>query len=464
MKKHRSLVLVMLFVVGIVTAPLSLFVERAAAASLTSNYQSQLVFDTDDNPVLNDDPATTATFVGAGISHGSDGGSGQTTSDSNLNQIYTWRLPELTDSICSHAQLTSLHITANVTADTEGNPDLSALMLYRIDGSSQYNLGDYTVQQGVDYATSTGFFTPPDNDGVYGAVRGSASVFGGQLTGQLEATWDLSSYDPTDQFGIMVQQDSQDGSVNLRTAIQDVELTYDNANCVYDGSATKTLLNPSSVHPGGQATYEITVTNKGNEPLPFNAAEDRGIYDIYSPSLTYASVSSDDVDVICTHYGTLGDVFSGDPSSIAPYQNHTDYDITLCASQSSAVMQPGDSWKYRVTFTVGSDATNITNMVSWPLVFDNAIDPGLVPFVQAIGDIEPGGPDLIDLIMSGNLTSDNVSVISYDFPAESASAATDKDGQLAYTGTPTIAFAGLGAITLIAGIHTAHSRRRYMHM
>ncbi len=220
---------------AILAAQLAVAVPVANAAPQTINNPG-LTYDGSDDPVLNDNPNTTATFGGIGIDSGvGTVGPTATASDSNVNQTYTWRLNSLADQMCSQATLTSLRIQANVTADTEGDPDLSAIFLYRIDGSDVYALGDYTINSGTDYSTATGGFTPPDGDGLYGVVRGTAVQFGGSLAGAIDATWDLSSFSPTDTFGIMIQQDSQDGSVNLQTTISTIDLEYDDANCLVDG-------------------------------------------------------------------------------------------------------------------------------------------------------------------------------------------------------------------------------------
>ncbi len=430
-----------------VAAQLFVFVRPAAAATATL----PLTF-TSDNPRLNSDPSTTANFNALTINNGSEGAPGATTADTNLNQIYTWRLPDLTTQVCSQAALTSLRVVADVSAATLGNPDLSALFAYRVDGSDQYNLGNYTIQQGTDYATSTGFATPPNNGGIFGVVRGSAPVFGGQLNGQLEATWDLSSYDATDQFGLMVQQDSQDGSVDLQTSISTVELTYDDSNCVYDGAVTKTLLDPASVHPGGTATYEIVLTNNGTEAIGVNGLEDRGVYEIPSSSLIYQSVSSTDIpDIACTDYGAIPDVVGNDQDQLVPYHNHLTSHMLLCASQSSALIPAGESRSFQVTFAVSADATRITNLVSYVIEGD----PGLVVFAGLLGSITPEGPDMIDMILDNSVSVDNAAVADYTFPiVDSASAPT----KLASSGSALVAPVTL--LTLGVGLTAIYILRR----
>lgn len=239
-------------------------IQPVQAAPQSQNLNGNLTFDPDDNPRLNANPATTVTFGGVGINNGSEGASGQTTADANVNQIYTWRLPNLSDHICSNAQLTSLRIVADVSATVEGTPDLAALMLYRIDGSDTYNVGSYTVQQGVDYAPSTGVITPPGNEGIYGVVRGTDPALGGQLAGQLEATWNLSSFDTTDNFGVMIQQDSEDGTVDLQTTISTLELSYDDENCTFSSDSGTVTDGSSGLTSGlaetGSSSYMYVVS------------------------------------------------------------------------------------------------------------------------------------------------------------------------------------------------------------
>jgi hypothetical protein len=451
LKKVTALALSLLFAstIGMVN------VQQVQAAPQTQDLNNTFTFSPSDNPRLN--PTTTTTYGAFGINNGSEGASGQTTADTDLNQIYTWRLPDLSERICSNARLSSLRLVANVTASTEGDPDLAALMLYRIDGSDSYNVGNYTVQQGVDYAPATGVGTPPNNEGIYGVVRGTDSLFGGQLVGQLEATWDLTGFGADDTFGIMIQQDSQDGSVDLQTALSTVELTYDDEDCLYDGAITKTLLNPGAVTPGGQAVFEITVTNNGNEPLPFNAIEDRGIYDIASPSLMYQGVSSNNVDVSCQDIGVTGDLFVSSPSESLPYQNHLDYSLIMCRSASSQSILPGESRSFQMTFNVTQDAVSVTNFAIWVLSFDTKDDPGTDSINQAVASLESGGLDMLDLILSGSLVSDNVSLVSHTFTASTegdvASAVSTGD-DLAGTGSSSYAYvlSAAGVLMLSMGV------------
>jgi hypothetical protein len=423
-KTHKSKLQALILVIGFaLVQTLALASPVVAAPQQTplggTSSGVNLTFDDNDDPLLNDDPTTTATYGGFGINSGSEGSPEQTTADSGTNRRYTWRTPSLRDQLplCSNAQLTSLRVQADVTTTTEGDPDLVTLALYRIDGADMYSLGNYTVQQGYDVAPTTAFVTPPNGLGVYAVGRGTPAQLGGQIAGTLEATWDLSSFDIDDQFGIMIQQDAEDGSTDVQTTIQTVELTYDNEDCVVDGAITKTLLNPDTVSPGGQAVFEITVTNNGTEPLPFNINEDTGIFDLFTPSLSLVSTVSEDVDVECQDLGVIPDVFGGgDPSSLLPYQNHLDHHLSICRSQSSAVIPVGETWIYTMTFDVSDDATGFVNFVSWPIISGQFIDPGMVPFIQATGSLTPGGDDLIDMVLRNEISSDNVAIVSYSFP------------------------------------------------
>jgi hypothetical protein len=418
-----------------------------------------LTFDDNDDPLLNDDPTTTATYGGLGINSGSEGTPEQTSADSGTNLRYTWRMPSLRDQLplCSNAQLTSLRVVADVTATSEGDPDLVTLAVYRIDGANMYALGDYTISQGYDVAPTTAFVTPPNGLGVYAVGRGTPAQLGGQIAGTIEASWDLSSFDIDDQFGIMVQQDTEDGSTDVQTTIQTVELTYDDENCVVDGAITKTLLNPTTVAPGGQAMFEVTVTNNGTDPLPFNAQEDRGIFDIFSPSLELVSTESDDVDVECQDFGMLIEAFAGgDPGQSIPYQNHLDYRLALCTSQSSALIPVGETWSFTTTFNVSPDAEGFTNFLSWALVFEPLADPGLVPFIEIINELIEGGDDIIDVALRGDIVSDNVAFVEYVFPVSSVTP-TPTENNLASSGTG-IVYGGFALIVLGVGVVSV---RRY---
>jgi hypothetical protein len=219
----------------------------ANAAVQTTNLD--LTANSSDNPLFNSETDTTASFNGIGITNNSTEASGSSTSlDSDLNHIYTWRLSP-SDSICSEATLQGLSLSSTASAEVEGNPDLSAMMLYAVEPSRQYNVGNYTITSGVDYADVTGFFTPPNNLGIYGVIRGTATVFGGSIAGVMEATWDVSSFPIGTQFGVMVQQDTEDGTSALQTTIDEAILSYDDSECAVV-SPLSTTPTPSSPKTG----------------------------------------------------------------------------------------------------------------------------------------------------------------------------------------------------------------------
>lgn len=203
--------------------------SQTSAASKTVEFE--LTKNTTDNPLFNDSPTTTANFVDINITNNTVAATDSTTSqDSELNHIYTWRL-SLTEPLCSAAKLESIRLSSMTSVGNAGDPDLAALMLYRADGSDQYNLGNYTVTSGFDYSIGTGFATPPNNIGIKGVVRGTADELGGVLPGALDATWDVSGLPLNSQFGIMIQQDSENDTTDLQTTVETAELTYDDSDC-----------------------------------------------------------------------------------------------------------------------------------------------------------------------------------------------------------------------------------------
>ena len=416
---------------------------QAAPKTFRQMNSGTLSYNSTDNPRLNADPATTATFNGSGISHGSEGSPAQTTSDTNTNQIYTWRLEDLRDNICGNAVLTSLRVQASVNVNNVGNPDLAALSVYRIDGSNLYNLDDYTVSDGVDYATATGAFTPPNNGGISGVVRGSDPVFGGTLAGGLEAEWDLSDYDINDSFGIMIQQDSQDGSTDLQTAINTVDIEYDDAACVKDSAITKTLVNQADVKPGGTAIYEIKISNNGTDPIYVGGNESTLIYDIASPELTFVSANN---GYGCEDGGTLQDVFGNEPDDARMYHNHLHYKFIMCGTEDGVVLQPGESTQFRMNFKVSSSAKSIINTAGYGIggSEDGPQDPGALALLSSFSTIQQDGPDLLDLIISRQLVTDNFAFSSFNFTSTNSTS-------LANTGSSTPLYIMVSAILTLFG-------------
>ncbi|MCA9331186.1 hypothetical protein KC957_03985 [Candidatus Saccharibacteria bacterium] len=437
MRKLSLLGILGLFVFATIATQLQLFTSSAFAATRTqsANLTGQAGGDTP---------------LGGGVTFGnvSDNSTGIT--PTNEYYVYAWDV-DLTQPPCTNAQLTGLHIIADTVADTEGDPDGVTLAVMTDDGGGATPLLTYSPPvSGQDSGTGIGRLNT--------STPNPPTILDLGIAGPLETTWDLTGYDTNDPLSIVVSHDAQDGTVGEQTTLSTVELTYDDANCVYDGAIQKTLLNADSVKPGGQAVYEITVTNKGNEPLPFNAQEDRGIYDLPSKSLSYQSVESSDVDVECQDAGDLGTLFGGDPNTSLPYQNHLDYHMVLCSSQSSALIPPGESWSYRLTFDVASDATNITNFVSWVLITENWVDPDMVAVATAATSLTPGGQDMIDLLLSGAISADIVSVVSHDFTA--AGSASARGDTLAYTGQPMARVGIAGVAVLLSGGFILQNKRR----
>lgn len=439
----------------IISLGISLFAHATPARAATQTVSPGLT-STSDNPRLNSDPATTATFNGYNIQNGTESSTGVTSSDSGLNQIYTWRLNDISTLVCSQAHLTSLHVVANVATPTEGNPDLAALAVYRVDGADTYNLGNYSIASGVDYAPQTGLFTPPGGAGISGVVRGTAPEFGGNIAGNIDATWDISALSPADSLGILVQQDSEDGTTDLQTSITTLEVTYDDSACVVDGTVTKTLQNPSSVVPGGTATFEIALGNNGTETITINASE--GIFsDISSPSLTYQRVDSTDInDFGCQTLGTVQQMVNNDQSQVAAYRNHLNYNVTMCASTASITLNPGQTKKLYMTFSVASNATNISNVAVFiPSPVFNVYDQGLNELANLVNTVQTGDKDIFDTLLSGQGSSNNISLVSYDLTSSAATelAASGSGGLLLIN--------ALGVVGLVVSAVAIGRRERY---
>jgi hypothetical protein len=207
-------------------------VGSASAAPQQYDYVSSggLVYSTSDNPRVNSNPSTTTTY-GAVLTRGSELAPGETTVDSGTNLFYTWKLDDLTSRTCSQASIESIHAVANVTATTEGTRDLAAVGLYVLDGTGGYMLDNYAITTGVDFRTSSAGFTPPNNEGIFAVGRGTFGDLGGVISGQLDATWDVSGLPLSSEIGVIVQNDAENSTVDLQTTFQSIVVNYDDSSC-----------------------------------------------------------------------------------------------------------------------------------------------------------------------------------------------------------------------------------------
>ena len=253
-------------------------VGGASAAPQQYDYVSSggLVYSTSDNPRMNSNPSTTTTY-GAVLTRGSELAPGETTVDSGTNLFYTWKLDDLTSRTCSQASIESIHAVANVTATTEGTPDLAAVGLYVLDGTGGYMLDNYAITTGVDFRTSSAGFTPPNNEGIFAVGRGTFGDLGGVISGQLDATWDVSGLPLSSEIGVIVQNDAENSTVDLQTTFQSIVVNYDDSGCSTN--------QPPTINPTTPKTSTSTKTPTGTVVSPgasLNAA------DLDGDTLTYA--------------------------------------------------------------------------------------------------------------------------------------------------------------------------------
>ncbi len=143
--------------------------------------------------------------------------------------VYTWHITMPT--LCNGAQIQSMRLITDT--QTQNETPLSGLFLALYGGSDSLVFrSNYTINDGkgedLDTWWAAPFATPAIDRGIGDNGEFPAAL---GLAGQLDATWDLSTYIPGDTLGIYVQHWFNGSTTIAQTTIQSVQLTYDDANC-----------------------------------------------------------------------------------------------------------------------------------------------------------------------------------------------------------------------------------------
>ncbi|HRV76386.1 MAG: hypothetical protein H6799_00165 [Candidatus Nomurabacteria bacterium] len=148
----------------------------------------------------------------------------------NEGHWYGWTFNVADLLPCPSATLHSLHILANNSLETEGNPDWSVMSLSNVvDGTSSPVIPQRPVTQGFSPDVAPHFvgrwsvgsenFPPATSEWSIG------------IEGPMEATWDVSGLDLNNDFLLAVGHDAEDETVGLQTTIQSVEALFDDSSC-----------------------------------------------------------------------------------------------------------------------------------------------------------------------------------------------------------------------------------------
>jgi len=181
----------------------------------------------------------------------------------NSPRGYTWRLeiPEL----CSGAELLSLRIVTETTAEDEEPTTGVILTPYRVNNLTMFD--EYIINGGNGEDTNT--WVPAlfaeDSPAI---DRGASGSFGPNPTfpadlgmnGTLDGTWDISGY-PADQgLGVYVQHWMAGDTATAQTTIQSATLTYDDSGCSLTNSRdadSSTDSEQAELAGTGENTYVI---------------------------------------------------------------------------------------------------------------------------------------------------------------------------------------------------------------
>ena len=169
---------------------------------------------------------------------------------------YNWRanFPKL----CSGAQLQSIHLVTDSSAQNETGLSGIFLAVYRTDNLVPIN--NYSINVGEDgntwAPTAFGQATIPF---VYRGIGDGVNTFPASLgfDGRIDAVWDITGYEQND-VGIYIQQ-IVDNSVTAQTTIESIDLTYDDTNCVR--AASQASASDTSNDTTNSAQLAATGTN-----------------------------------------------------------------------------------------------------------------------------------------------------------------------------------------------------------
>ena len=163
---------------------------------------------------------------------------------------YTWRVT-VPATLCEGAQIKSLRVRTNTTADVDDAGSGVVVATYPI-ASGVINT-NYGVNGGLGEDMNTwmpalsGAPTPAiDRGSEAGGMFWPANL---GLAGQLDGTWDISGAQPGDQFGIFVEHLFFGAATEgVQTTIESAQIIYDDANCAI--------------------AVDTTPDNEGSNPVP----------------------------------------------------------------------------------------------------------------------------------------------------------------------------------------------------
>ncbi|MBP6880355.1 LPXTG cell wall anchor domain-containing protein [Candidatus Saccharibacteria bacterium] len=171
---------------------------------------------------------------------------------------YSWRAD--LSSLCTGAQIQNIRLTTNTIAQNEAAVGGVFLGLYNT--NDLVLLNNYTIATGEDgntwlpVAFGQSSFATVDR-GLGDGVNFFPASLG--YAGRLDATWDITGYNQ-DDIGIYIQQWIGGQTTTAQTTIETAELTYDDAGCASQASASQT----TSSAPEGNAPTSAQLPATGS--------------------------------------------------------------------------------------------------------------------------------------------------------------------------------------------------------
>ncbi len=388
--------------------------------------------------------------ITASAGNGSSVGAGIITFGSSSSNSF------LGNSIYSNAglgvDLAPAGFTANDTNDADSGPNgllnfPSNLTYYEAGGNTvtDYQLdvpaGNYRVE----------FFSSPTADP---SGYGEGKVYLGyqDITSNGSGSQNFSHVlSGTSHTNITATTTLKDGSADGFGPTSEFSAVAEEVAGPADLALTKTLLNPQSIVAGGNASYQITLTNNGPTAVDLTMLNGTNInpfagflfIDFLPSQLTYTGNTNS--DITCTNLGTT--------LSSAVAGQHADYNAIACAyNQGSGSLASGESIVDTLNVSISNDAE--LKFVNYALAPAIDVDPDSGAIMTAVITAFGGGgsPDLIDAMVS--LEPNNFAVASIP-PSESGGQDSGNASQvLAATGANEFFWYAIGGVLLLWSIRS----------
>jgi LPXTG-motif cell wall-anchored protein len=210
-------------VAAMVTMQFAVFVSRVYAAPVTATVPTIALGLND--PIIMDDPNTELSNPASAVSTGQQVGGDVDNTDDARTFRYAWRAN--LDSLCQGARVTAVRVVSNTTTGP-GHNAAGDGVLVAVSSSGQMIDTIQTILSGADGATALPGMIPQ------GIVMRGLSVVNAVTpvtAGVIDATWSGAFDRDTIVVNVIQDNNVSPPAGWMQTDIQQVEVTYDDANC-----------------------------------------------------------------------------------------------------------------------------------------------------------------------------------------------------------------------------------------